>query len=159
MKRKVKFSIFCKGITAVVYAVLVAAIWNEYGKGNEWLWILLIGAALTLFGLYYAPTSVEAAEEAVKLRRPLATKSIPYEDIASVETCYPSPGGLRLCASGGFMGYWGYFTDIVIGNYFGYYGRADQAFLITTHAGNKYVLSCDDRDAMVTAIGRRIEAI
>ena len=159
MKHKVKFSIFCKGITAVVYIVLAAAMWNEFEKGNEWWCVLAVGVVLTLFGLYYAPMSVEADEEAVKLRRPLAVKRIPYEDIASVETCYPSPGGLRLCASGGFMGYWGYFTDIVIGNYFGYHGRADQAFVITTHGGQKYVLSCDDRNAMVTAIGRRIEAI
>ncbi len=156
MKSKVKYSFFCKGITAVVYIVLGCAMWNEFGEGHDWIWILLIGLGLTLFGLWYAPMSIEAGEKAVKIRRPLATKVIEYDDIASVETCYPSPGGLRLCASGGFMGYWGYFTDIVIGNYFGYYGRPDQAFLITTHDGHRYVTSCADRNAMVTHIGTRI---
>lgn len=123
------------------------------------MWIIiLISLAVVLSGLKYCPLSVETGKEGVILHRPFGPKTFRYDDIASVETCRPSPGGLRVFGSGGFMGFWGYFNDITIGNYFGYYAMLSQCFLITTKEGHKYVLSCEDRDEMVKAIGKAISA-
>lgn len=69
---------------------------------------------------------------------------------------FPSLGGLRLCGSGGFFGYWGYYTDIVIGNYFGYYGKRSQCILVRLNNGRQYVISCKNPDEMVYAISSHL---
>lgn len=111
-----------------------------------------MGAGI-IAGLYYCPVSVEANLSEIKLYRLLAKPKIfAYKDIQSVETCYPSAGGIRLCGSGGLFGYWGYFSDIMIGTYFGYYGSRSYCFLVKLKNGKQYVLGCENPVAMVDYI-------
>lgn len=95
-------------------------------------------------------------DSALVVHRALKSKVIPYSIIVSVDRCIPSAGGLRLCGSGGFMGYWGYFSDILIGTYFGYYGNRYQCVLVKLKDGMQYVVSCDSPDELVSAINDRI---
>ena len=64
--------------------------------------------------------------------------------------------GIRLCGSGGFFGYWGYFSDIVIGQYFGYYADRSQCFYIKLKNKRQYVISCKNHVGMVEAIRKNI---
>ncbi len=83
-------------------------------------------------------------------------KTFPLADIVEVDTCYPSAAGIRLCGSGGFFGYWGYFSDIVIGQYFGYYADRSQCFYIKLKNKRQYVISCKNHVGMVEAIRKNI---
>ena len=81
-----------------------------------------------------------------------------YDDISFVDTCHPSAGGLRICGSGGAFGYWGYFSDIMIGTYFGYYGSRSHCFLIRLRNGRQYVIGCDGPVALTGFIRKHINA-
>lgn len=153
MKNKVKFSIFVQVITTVVILLCIVgeiSLWNIHEKLIKFN--LIMGAGI-IAGLYYCPVSVEANLSEIKLYRLLAKPKIfAYKDIQSVETCYPSAGGIRLCGSGGLFGYWGYFSDIMIGTYFGYYGSRSYCFLVKLKNGKQYVLGCENPVAMVDYI-------
>ncbi len=152
MKSKVKLSAFCTIITFVVLASLMTGIVLSWGKGDEFYILTAVFIGMIISGLYYYPTSIEATDKSVIINRPLRTKVIPYSAISSADRCWPSAGGLRLCGSGGFMGYWGYFSDIVIGTFFGYYGDRNQCILLKLKDGKQYVVSCINPDEMTSVI-------
>ena len=153
MNNKVKFSIFSLIITAAVIILSVAGIVSVRHNTEEVVIGSLIVGAVVIAGLYYCPVSVEANRSEIKLHRFLAKpKVFAYKDIAAVDTCYPSAGGIRLCGSGGCFGYWGYFSDIMIGTYFGYYGSRSSCFLVRLNNGRQYVLGCENPVAMVDYI-------
>lgn len=158
MKNKVKLSIFVQVITAVFIILCIVgeiSLWNIHEKLIKFN--LIMGAGI-IAGLYYYPVSVKANLSEIKLHRLLAKPKIfAYKDIQSVDTCYPSAGGIRLCGSGGLFGYWGYFSDIMIGTYFGYYGSRSYCFLVKLKNGKQYVLGCENPVAMVNYIKSQIE--
>ncbi len=153
MKQKIKFSFYSLIITATIVIVGVVGVVSLLGNKEELVLFCIIMGGVTMAGLYYCPTSIQANEEGVTLHRLLSSpKVFNYNSIQSVDTCYPSAGGLRLCGSGGFFGYWGYFSDIMIGSYFGYYGSRSNCFLVKLKDGKQYVLGCDNAVAMVEYI-------
>ncbi|MCI8999165.1 MAG: hypothetical protein HFJ95_09260 [Muribaculaceae bacterium] len=153
MKQKVKFSTYSLIITAVVLILCVVGIFSLLGNVDKLTLFCIIMGVTIIAGLYFCPKSIQANESSVTLHRLLSSpKVFNYDSIQSVDTCYPSAGGLRLCASGGFFGYWGYFSDIMIGAYFGYYGSRSNCFLIKMKDGKQYVLGCDNAVSMVDYI-------
>lgn len=64
--------------------------------------------------------------------------------------------GFRLCGSGGFAGYYGWYHDSRIGRYFGYYGNRHECFLIQLKDGRQYVLGCENPTDMVTFLTEQI---
>ena len=111
MKSKVHFSTYCTIITIAVLVLFVVGIVATRNESSKCLIFSIITALATLAGLYYCPVSVTADSKSVKIHRLLSgDKTFNYSDIESVDTFYPSPGALRLCGSGGFFGYWGYFV-------------------------------------------------
>lgn len=153
MKQKIKFSYYSLIITAVVIILFIAGIFSLLGNADKLILFCLIIGTATIAGLYFCPTSVDASKSGVTLHRLLSkSKIFPYDTIQKVDACYPSAGGLRLCGSGGFFGYWGYFSDIMIGSYFGYYGSRNNCFLVKMKDGKQYVIGCDNAVAMVDYI-------
>lgn len=153
MKNKVRFSAFCKGITVTVLALFVAGIVALRDEPGQLAFFCVLIIPTTLAALYFCPRTVEATSSGVTLRRLLgAPKVFTYDSVSEVDTCYPSLGGIRLCGSGGFFGYWGYFSDIMFGTYFGYYGSRDRCFLLKLKNGRQYVIGCEDPHAMVDYI-------
>ena len=63
----------------------------------------------------------------------------------------------RICGSGGWFGYYGWFSEPSIGKYFAYYGKASDCFLVTLKDGKKYVLGCESPDEMVEVINKLIK--
>lgn len=154
MKSKVLFSKYCIAITVLVISLFLFHI-IYYRDASAT--VLVIFTILILGSLYYCPTSIEAAESSLKVHRVLSrSKVFSYNNIAEIENCYPSTGGMRICGSGGFFGYWGYFHDVTVGYYFGYYGRKDQAMAVTLKDGKKYVLSCKNPDEIISFVKERI---
>lgn len=157
MKNKVKFSIYSKIITVLVLILFVAGVIALLDNTRELPLFCIIMGGATITGLYFCPISIEADQSEIKLHRLLShPKCFAYNDIQSVDMCYPSAGGLRLCGSGGFFGYWGYFSDIVIGQYFGYYADRSQCFYIKLKNKRQYVISCKNHVGMVEAIRKNI---
>ncbi len=153
MKQKVKFSAYSLIVTSVVLILFVVGIFLLLGKEEKiTLFCIIMGIAI-IAGLYFCPKYIEANESGIVLHRLLSpSKVFLYDMIQPVETCYPSAGGLRLCASGGFFGYWGYFNDIMIGSYFGYYGNRNNCILIKLKDGKQYVLGCENASAITNYI-------
>ena len=157
MKSKVKFSKLSTILTIVSLAVLAVAIYSSYGRDDKFIVLVVITVGLLLAGMFYCPVSVEATSDRLIIHRMLKPKSFTYGSISSVDRCYPSGGGIRMCGSGGFMGYWGWFSDIIIGTYFGYYGDHDNCILIRLKNGRQYVTSCVDPDEMIESINANLK--
>lgn len=152
MKNKVKFSSLSKFLTATVLIVLCVGFFAELSRDTLLVYSIIVFG--TIFsGLYYCPVSVEADTSGIVLHRLMSkSKRFPYKDIKLIETCYPSDGGIRLCGSGGWFGYWGYFNDIMYGTYFGYYGDRNHCFIVELKNGKKYILGCDNQVAFVNYV-------
>ncbi|MDE5814412.1 MAG: hypothetical protein K2H72_09005 [Muribaculaceae bacterium] len=153
MKNKVRFSAYSWIVTVAILILFAVMIVSLFRNHEKFLFISVLFGLVILSGLYYCPTSVEATQDGITLHRMLSRpKYFAYKDIVEVDTCYPSAGGLRLCGSGGFFGYWGYFSDIMIGTYFGYYGSRDSCFFIRFENGRQYVIGCRNQVEMVDYI-------
>lgn len=161
MKKKVILSTYVRVITAVTLYVLiaVAAYLYVYAK-EEALWALMLVTlcliALCGSALWYAPMSVSADNQEVRIHFSMRAKSIPYSTIASVRLCQPTMGEMRLFGSGGFFGYWGLFRDGDAGKYIAYYGKSSDCFLVTLQNGRKYMLGCADPKEMVAYIQQHL---
>ncbi len=157
MKQNIKFSTFSVVITAAVLILFIAGICFLLGNTEKLIIFCIILGTTTIAGLYYCPKSIEANESGVVLHRLISSpKVFPYSKIQTADICYPAPWGIRLCASGGFFGYWGYFHDAVIGSYFGYYGSRSHCILVKMKDGKQYVLGCDDASELDSFINSRL---
>lgn len=158
MRQKVKFSTYSLIVTVIVLILFVMGIFSLLGNAEELTLFCIIMGCVTLAGLYYCPIFLRANESSVTLYRLLSSpKVFNYNNIQAIDTCYPSAAGLRLCGSGGFFGYWGYFSDIMIGSYFGYYGSRSSCILIKLKDGKQYVLGCENPSVMVDYINSMVQ--
>ena len=152
MKSRVRLSWYAIILTLIITGALVAGcivIRHEMIGFCSILSILLI---IVVFSLIYAPVTIAADPANVSVRSVLRRMRIPIAEIESVELFQPTMGAIRVCASGGYMGYWGIFREGDIGRYVGYYGRSSDCFLIRMKNGDKYVLGCENPARMVEYI-------
>jgi hypothetical protein len=155
MKSTVDQSIFSFIITIVVIGALIVGLCASYGT-DKFVILSVVIIALLCFCMFYAPLSIFANGEAVNVNSPFKIHSIAMKSIVSVERFKPTMGSVRLCGSGGFLGYWGVFREGDIGSYMAYYGKASDCFLLRLDNGKQYVLGCKDADAMVAYIKEQI---
>lgn len=159
MKKNVVFSTYSIILSFLTIGVLTGLlIWQYHRTGDElytWLLfaIMVLWSALVYF---YAPRSISVNDESLDINRWMRTKSIPLSEIESVTLSSPTMGEHRICGSGGFFGYWGWFSQRDLGRYFAYYGKASDCFLVTLKDGRKYMLGCKDAPEMVAAIRSRL---
>ncbi len=107
------------------------------------VFLILILSAF-LFGAFY----IKADSKYVILGSILRKRKILISNIESVELFQPSKATIRICGSGGFMGYWGIFKEADLGRYYAFYGKASDCFLVRMKNGDKYVLGCENPSAM-----------
>ncbi len=158
MKNKVKYSVYSIIVSVLVIGLFIVGLFAVCDDPDKLIVFSIIIAGTAIFSLYYCPLSTEADDSAIRLNRLMSKpKTFAYSDIRSVDTCYPSAGSLKLCGSGGFLGYWGYFNDIMIGTYFGYYGSRSYCILVTLKNGRQYVLGCQNPVEMVDYIKTQME--
>ncbi len=157
MKQKVKFGPLSIILTAGFFVLLIVGLFSIKEETEKLIPFCVIMFGTILFGLYYCPKNIVTDESGIKLKRVLGpAKIFEYKDIQSVDVCYPMLGGIRLCGSGGFFGFFGYFNDVVIGTYFAYYGSRDNCFLVKLKSGRKYVLGCENPLPMIEYISSRL---
>lgn len=158
MKARVKLSRFSIILTTIINVALYIGCFVTLKEPAPFFCLLGIITALLITGLLFAPVSIKADDHTVTVAHILRKTKIAMTDVASVERFQPTMGAIRICASGGYMGYWGLFRESDIGHYTAYYGKSSDCFLIVTRSGRKYVLGCADPDSMVAYIRERIKS-
>ncbi|MDE6645464.1 MAG: hypothetical protein K2J97_05220 [Muribaculaceae bacterium] len=100
---------------------------------------------------YYSPAAVTVDRRNVTIRRLLTPKHIAVGDIKEVRL-FQTTMDVRICGSGGFFGYYGWFRNREIGNYFAYVGKWKDTFMIELNSGRKYIISCNQPEVIVKSI-------
>lgn len=151
MKQRVKWSKYAWVITVLVTVALAAALIITIN--TPWRFYMLVGITATVFisMWIWSPTSISVNDEFITIHKRIGRKRIPISNIYSVTRYTPQVDRCgRLCSSGGFAGYWGWFHDPHIGNYFGYYGNKQDCFRVQLNNGIQYILGCENVCDMVS---------
>ena len=157
MQSKVKLSAYSFILTLIVNLVLiVCCVFTFNEKPGFWI-ILSILILLLAFGLLYGPIKIKIDSNYIIVQSFLLKHKIKIDGIESVELFQPTMGAYRLCASGGYFGYWGLFREGDIGRYVAYYGKASDCFLIRMKNGDKYVLGCENPKEIVEFVRKQIK--
>ncbi len=156
MKKKVILSTWGTIMTATGLIVLSASL---YFAKEPFTKYMVVGALiiLCLTALLYMPLSISVENGELNIHRPLKIKSIPLSEIESARSVSPTMAERRICGSGGWFGYYGWFKEPTIGKYFAYYGKASDCFLVVLKDGRKYVLGCEDSEETVEYINKHIK--
>ena len=155
IKRKCNLSAWSLSISSIFIVGLFAlALLADFWFLTVLDCVILI--CMCALALYFCPLSVEVDDEAVTVNFPLRHRSFKLSDIASAEDVQPTMGEWRICGSGGFFGYWGWFRNKVLGRYFAYYGRGSECFIIRLRSGQIYMLGCEDHATVLQRIQSRI---
>lgn len=158
MKRRVFYSTYTMTVSTILLAFLCYMGYRSINKDDEFAMWLYFGVTVffCLMALLFAPLSISLSDTDLSIHRSFRIKNIPLTEISSVKLCPPTMAERRLFGSGGFFGYWGWFSEPSIGRYFAYYGKASDCFLVTLKNGKKYVLGCQDAPKMAEAIAGKI---
>lgn len=156
MKHHVNLSTYSLIVTIACLALLIGSIFTKPEMWWQIGWSSFISIIL-IISLFYMPMSIGVDETAIYINRSLKIKTIPITDVVSVKLCPPTMGAIRICGSGGFLGYWGWFRERDLGKYFAYYGKSSDCFLVELTNGRKYMLGCKNAPEMVEYITKRIK--
>ncbi len=145
MKHYVKLSTYSVILTSCLLIISGGVAIYMLENDCPWdIWVLLC-ALIALMGvsaLIYMPVSISVNEKELCINRPLKTKHIMLDDIKSIALVKPTMGAKRICGSGGWFGYWGWFSERDLGKYFAYYGMASDCFIVRLKNGRQYMLGC-----------------
>lgn len=158
MKSKVRLSRYSLVVTFVILVALFIACILTVRDKIPFLILLSMYLILIVTGLIYAPVSICADTETIVLKSILRRRKLLLRDVESVQMFSPTMGAIRIIGSGGFMGYWGIFKEGDIGRYMAFYGKASDCFLLRLKNGDKYVLGCENPQAMADYIQSRLPA-
>ncbi len=112
-----------------------------------------IVAACMIYFYLISPKSVELTAEAIILHRVMGHKTFGYAEIHDAGLWNGSPSELlRLCGSGAYCGYIGWFSGGCLGRHFEYVGNYSNCFYIRLNGGRTYLISCDAPDIVVKKI-------
>lgn len=158
MKQSVKFSPYALFLTIISLVILIAVM--IILLHNDKVVPAYIFAGVIVFicamSLFYTPMSVSVTANSLNVNRSLRVKSIPFDEIESIRLCPPTMGERRVCGSGGWFGYWGWFHDRELGRYFAYYGKSSDCFLVRLRNGRSYVIGCQNPQTIVDEVCRKI---
>jgi hypothetical protein len=147
-------------LSAVAFA-MISAVADESPISKAVMYIVaVIVFPLPLALAYlYSPVHYELTEEALIIRRRLASVVVRISDVTSID--FLNPSFLQdMSRSGGNGGVFGYYGDFTAGRdrYRLYLTQSRNIVLIITTAGEKLVISPDDRH-IVTLLRSRIQEL
>ncbi|GEM_PF-1679090 len=125
--------------------------------------IIMTLASVSVFGMliyFYmiSPKRIELTADSLVLHRVWGKRRLRYADIADVGLWKgKSSEMIRLCGSGAFCGYIGWFSGGGLDLHFEYVGSYSDAFYVKTRRGRTYLLSCDDAGQVVRRIEDKID--
>lgn len=154
---KIRWGLSVKIITIVSLILIVYAIYaivNNFSNDNFWISfiVLFIILSVCIYCLLEIPLSIRLNESEIILKKLIGQLVIRIDSISHIEPYKPDKSDIRVFGIGGVGGYIGVFMNAGIGKYRAYIGNTSQAFLIITELGKKYVLSCENRDLVISII-------
>ena len=163
IKYRIKWSKFVKITTIVLSlilslteALIIVIFYKHSQNWSDALWcigLFIIILIITACTIAFTPLSLTLTETDLILMRPIGRRIFPLKDINDVGTYTSDLSEVRLFGSGGFYGFIGVYFNIKFGRYIAYVGDFSEAFYITTNSRKKkYVLSCEDRDSIISLI-------
>lgn len=158
MKQSVKFSPYALFLTIISLVILIAVMIILLHNGKVVPAYIFAGVIVFIcaMSLFYTPMSVSVTANSLNVNRSLRVKSIPFDEIESIRLWPPTMGERRVCGSGGWFGYWGWFHDRELGRYFAYYGKSSDCFLVRLRNGRSYVIGCQNPQTIVDEVCRKI---
>lgn len=156
MKSITHYSTFAMAFTLLFNGLMVFGCCIFLPEKPIFFTILGIMLLMNLLGFCYAPYAIAADSEAITMVSLLRKRRIALRDVESVELRQPAAGCVRICASGGYYGFWGLFSERGLGRYRGFYGKASDCFLVRLKNGDKYMLGCGKPAQMVEYIQSHI---
>lgn len=156
MKSRVSLSRFSSILTLIIFVAFIAGLVLTHNDTGAFITLCVLTLFLLIPSMIFGPLYISATDTEVNIVCPIKIHTIPMRRIVGVERFQPTMGSIRICGSGGFMGYWGIFKEGDIGRYMAYYGRSSDCFLIRLENGDKYVLGCNSPDEMVAYIKSHI---
>ena len=156
MKQQVVLSTYSWMATIICIFLNVFFIFYNQPPLSIQLLLTVLLVVISTVGLFYMPISISADKNAIYVNRSLKIKAIAMANVKSVRLCPPTMGAIRICGSGGFLGYWGWFRERDLGKYFAYFGRSSDCFLVELKNGRKYMLGCKNPQKMVEYINSMI---
>ena len=158
MKKSVKYSGWSWFLTSTmtILCIVLPIVWYNDGKYEKAIVLAVLLAVMIILAMFYAPLYVKITDSHIAVRRLLKSRVINIDDVAAVQLCPPTMGAARVCGSGGWFGYWGWFKERDLGKYFAYYGRSTDCFLVQLKDNRQYVIGCTDAPDVVESILRHI---
>ncbi|MDE6611673.1 MAG: PH domain-containing protein [Muribaculaceae bacterium] len=158
MTKKVKYSSATIAWTLLLIAAYAATAIYFVKREDTIVWVglIVVISVWNIFALLYAPLSVSVDANTLNIYTVLRRKRIRIADIASAELCTPTMAEKKILSSGGYFGYWGWFSERDLGKYFAYYGKSSDCFLVRLRNGRQYMLGCDEPGAVVDCIKAQI---
>ncbi len=160
MRRKVALSTYSIILSILAIVLLIGIMIYELKMGNEILAYIAGGmlVLLCVLSLFFTPQTVSVEDGCLNVNTLLRSKSIPLREIKAVRLTPPTMAEKRICGSGGWFGYWGWFREPSIGKYFAYYGKASDCFLVELKNEKLYMIGCVDPLSMMEYIDQQIKA-
>lgn len=154
MKLKVKLSKSSKVITAVTILLLIGVMIYFIYDGNMAAAMIICGVTVLCCAAAacYMPESVRVTKTDLIITFPVRTKTIPLSSIESVELFIPTKSTVRVCGSGGFYGYWGWFYNRSTGKFFAYSGTFSEGLLVRLTSGRQYLIGSVDPSALLSEL-------
>lgn len=156
MTSKVKYSAYAYIITSILFIGIIIGCVVTYNEKIAFYTFLSIFLILLIAALFCGVISIEVTSKYVIMRSPLRIRKINLGNLSSIGQFQPTLGAIRICGSGGFMGYWGIFKEGDIGRYYAFYGKSSDCFLIRMKNGDKYVIGCENPEETVDYIKSKI---
>ena len=156
MKSKITYSRFATLLTAIISVALFVGCIATVSDEPSFFTLLVVYLVLFITALFFGPLYIKADSSHIVLGSIVRRKKIAMRDVESVERFQPIMGAVRILGSGGFMGYWGLFSEGDIGRYYAFYGKSSDCILVRMKNGDKYVLGCNQPDKMADFIKSQI---
>ena len=143
------------GVTFLFGAIIVTQ-YNDISGwkiGLTYTMILIYGLCLFLRPLHYKLTADQIVIHSLLFNWTIERSTIAGIQEVSSETLRPS---IRVFGVGGLFGYYGFFSNLKLGNFRMLATRRDHAVLIETENGKKWVITPDDPKAFVMEFKGRV---
>ena len=163
ISKKVRWSYQTKVITMSCLLLFVVSeyVLIDYFIKNGFDFIIIAGIitlpVIIIVSILYTPRKIVRTDSAIYIKRIIGDVSIELNAIEDIQIYNPDKSDLRIFGSGGFFGYLGKYMNSKYGNYYSYVCNYDEAVIILTHNGAKYVFSCERNQDLVKEVILKIK--
>lgn len=146
-------TVLCTLLFAFIIAILLLI--TRSSNTFHQLYICIILAVIYSLAFIYRPVSYQITRDLLTICRPISDVHIKKADIRSVAMVDETElnKSIRTFGVGGMFGYYGSFANYHLGSMTWYATRKDKAVLITTIDNKKIVVTPDEPEAFITALG------